>query len=81
MTASNSFDSKEYWQEEAEDLSRTLAAVLRSQGLDHGQFENWHCYLAAGWGAGAIEVDEKGQRVPRSPVWIDAFEESLKKEE
>lgn len=74
------FDSKEFWQEKYEDISRALAAMLRAQGLSHGQFENWRVYLAEGWGADAIEVDESGKRVPRSPTWIDAFEFELKKE-
>lgn len=71
------FNSKEFWQEEAEDLSRALAAVLRHYGIKDAQFENWHVYIAAGYGAAAMEVDENNRRVPRSPVWIDVFEQSL----
>lgn len=71
------FDSKEFWQEEAEDLSRALAAVLRHYGIESARFENWNVYIAAGYGAAAIEVDENNRRVPRSPVWIDVFEQSL----
>lgn len=57
-----------------------MAAMLRAQGITHATFENWHVYLADGWGADAIEVDETGQRVPRSPVWIDDFEAHIKPE-
>ena len=71
------FDSKNYWQEEAEDLSRALAALMRHIGVEHIQCENWNIYIASGWGADAIEVDENGQRVNRSPVWIDAFEAGI----
>lgn len=70
------FDSKEYWEAAAEDLSRALAAMLRHYGLTHGQFENWEVYLASGGGADAIEVDENGKRT-HSPAWIDAFEYAL----
>lgn len=71
------FNINNHWQEEAEDLSRALAALMRHIGVEQIQCENWNIYLANGWGADAIEIDENGQRVNRSPVWIDAFESEI----